>query len=671
MNRRRGNPLPGILCIMLLALISVYIIFLRIGDGQIPPLFGTGKSIPAPVTYIPGPPMINSDGVPFSVPKGCLSTNGQLGIYALCDESFSEESSLYSVGPYLYILSPGEESSSLKRCDVRSADIVKADSLPGLDAAGRGTDWFCGTLDDGSFWLAYAAKENGTVLLIYSDCREVFRLEEDFRASFVSVMPNGEEAVFLSGRELISYSLAAGEENSCVARENTVLPEMLFMSSGGALYGCDGSGTDICSVDPKTWAITPVSADNDISVLTKDYCSLHSFESGNMTAVSLSAADNRYVLLGESASAMRSSGQYAIDGKTLVIIDPPAEGHNYGRRVYDLTTGKLIQYLQYADFGDSCSRCRCLVCNEDYGWSAYLDPQGRIQLFSIDEDMFRLADRGVTAAFPDTECGRLAREIFIKTGAIVHWGEDGNSFRVENFKADRADDEKTLSTMISLRDFLCSLPEKMVTEMLMGTAEEMHIYLCSNVRTVPDLGFGVGGFTELNDGRFTVIFDIDDDYWTDGNIAHEFWHVMEYRMVKLEELTGRKFLSGWLDIMPEEMRALYLEEGSESISDQWLGSEKYTADGETDDSRIWFIRSYSISDPSEDRATIFETVNWGEKCHIVKSHTHLREKAGYLCSLIRACFPCCAEAETLPWEEKLEGEVPTWFFDRTGANRIS
>ena len=30
--------------------------------------------------------------------------------------------------------------------------------------------------------------------------------------------------------------------------------------------------------------------------------------------------------------------------------------------------------------------------------------------------------------------------------------------------------------------------------------------------------------------------------------------------------------------------------------------------------------------------------------------THIRDKAQYLCAVIRACFPSCAGADRLPWE---------------------
>jgi hypothetical protein len=33
---------------------------------------------------------------------------------------------------------------------------------------------------------------------------------------------------------------------------------------------------------------------------------------------------------------------------------------------------------------------------------------------------------------------------------------------------------------------------------------------------------------------------------------------------------------------------------------------------------------------------------------------HLMEKAQYLCAVIRECFPSCAQAEELPWEQLIE-----------------
>ena len=67
---------------------------------------------------------------------------------------------------------------------------------------------------------------------------------------------------------------------------------------------------------------------------------------------------------------------------------------------------------------------------------------------------------------------------------------------------------------------------------------------------------------------------------------------------------------------------------------------------------VWFLDSYSRSYPLEDRGRILEYLYAGPEGAYAQAfeEPHIRDKAQYLCAVIRACFPSCAGADRLPWE---------------------
>ena len=251
-------------------------------------------------------------------------------------------------------------------------------------------------------------------------------------------------------------------------------------------------------------------------------------------------------------------------------------------------------------------------------------------------------DAPQTAAVTDTV------KVLEKYGAKIYWGREGTAFPSPSFTASPADNAASMQAVEVVTGYLASLPEGMIDEMLSGVAKEFCVYICSGLRTNPDLGWPASGFSDNVDGELFVVVNTDDIQWLRNSFAHELWHAIEHRITMID----RSFAGDWLKAQPDEIQKLYWDLGSQRLDSQWTQDGAYCADTESDTAKVWFTRDYSRSDPAEDRATVFE--NMSDRTSMLLNYPHLMDKAETLCAAIRANYKCCAEAKELPWEAYLE-----------------
>lgn len=247
------------------------------------------------------------------------------------------------------------------------------------------------------------------------------------------------------------------------------------------------------------------------------------------------------------------------------------------------------------------------------------------------------------------------------TGVRVLYGQQGASFNDEGptgYLGQAETDPLVIHlAMEQLRQFTESYPEGIFREMLTEPVNQLVLYLSGPLS--PDgensLLSAVGFTTTLEDTRIVVM---NLEYagsvgFFRQSLAHEFMHVMEDRIYAMEAERGIPYLSYWESFEPGEDAYFYSYFDANGLE---VSDPAYTAASDLLPTEVSFLDSYSRSYPNEDRARILEYLYAGEDGAYAYLYQggRIREKAEYLCAVIRACFETCREAETLPWETLVE-----------------
>jgi len=592
------------------------------------------ESFPA---YAAGAALTNTAEGEF-IPADCLAcADSETEQYKYTGVLPEGDARLFARGDYLYAL--GEETVFCLNVRTGEQSGAGLGTEPGETRSG---ERFAGTLDDGALWLVTTGET--LRLKIFSPACEV-QLDYERRASagaLWAVVSSGGEQLVLGFEEKIQvFDLMRGEmrERRCAAGK---LRDVVC-GHDGRIYGALSDGDGTATLDIESGEIETIERLGRAVPISEDYAAGAADFDGTLTLLPLYEGGSALYLPGEGASLETA----AVSAGMLLCADDM--GGRYGgavRRLYNLADGSLIQWCRE---GESASES---ALSAEFGWGAYMSG-GCLCIFPADRAAYGTGAEGAAylGSLAQNECGDIARTVYNGTGIQLHWGAEGAAFASESFAAEAADNAECLPTLEGIARFLAKLPEGMVQEALAGVASELHIYVCKGLHTVPDLGWSTGGFTDIMDGKLCIVINTDDLYWIDGNIAHEFWHAAEYRIRILGQARAEDYTDAWTGLMEEAIGNVYWDNGLNTISSEWQQDGAYCADGgETEAERVWFVRAYSRSDPGEDRATVFEALNWSGEQGLFARYPNLRTKAEYLCKILRACYPSCSGAEPLPWE---------------------
>ncbi|OLA31609.1 MAG: hypothetical protein BHW33_01915 [Firmicutes bacterium CAG:137_57_8] len=247
-----------------------------------------------------------------------------------------------------------------------------------------------------------------------------------------------------------------------------------------------------------------------------------------------------------------------------------------------------------------------------------------------------------------------------RTGIQVYYGQSGADFNggcASGYVGRTEENPVTIYLALeAVNRFTERYPQGMFQEMVTAPVERLELYLSGALS--PD-GTGsvaaVYGFTAKLDTVRIVVMNLDlletrSQAYLEQSLAHEFMHVMEDRIEACFREDGIDYLAYWEYFTPGEGAYFYsyFDESGVEVHDP-----AYTVAGkDLDEGEVWFLDSYSRSYPLEDRGRILEYLYAGEEGAYAQAfhETHIRDKAQYLCAVIRACFPSCAGADRLPWE---------------------
>lgn len=253
----------------------------------------------------------------------------------------------------------------------------------------------------------------------------------------------------------------------------------------------------------------------------------------------------------------------------------------------------------------------------------------------------------------------IAAAIRRDTGMPVNYGSEGAAF---NRLGDSgylgeavADSLVSYLALTELQTFTQSYPQGIFQEMVIPPVTEIQIYFSGTLLPNGDssLPSAAGFTTVLGDVRILVmnLHHVTDSRFFRQTMAHEFMHAMEDRIYACEQEDGIAYLGYWESFSPADDAYFYsyFDENGMEVSDP-----AYTAASGLLPTQVCFLDSYSRSFPHEDRARILEYLYAGQD----SSYAYLfqggiiREKAQYLCAVIRQCFPSCQGQ--LPWQTLVE-----------------
>ena len=307
--------------------------------------------------------------------------------------------------------------------------------------------------------------------------------------------------------------------------------------------------------------------------------------------------------------------------------------------VYDLKQGTVVRHTTTGV--SNATLCGNLV--------AYREIEQSDKVFLWNPALSQAEPDAVQIWTPEqvrAETERMAAAITARTAMPVFWGESGieyNHGSGTGYVSDPVTDPLSVYLgMEQLQQLVLEYPEGMFQEMCTDTFQPIEVYLSGAIHG-DQYGFDPIGFTTYTDEAQVVVLDIGNIYDPDSlrsTIAHEFMHVMENRIDQHGWDTGIDYLTYWMSYVPEP--DLYFFNYFD-YQDPDLNPSDYTAGSGLPMEEVLFLDSYSRTMPTEDRARVLEYLYAGEDS-TYKDYLQtgiLKQKAEYLCAVIRECFPSC------------------------------
>ena len=264
------------------------------------------------------------------------------------------------------------------------------------------------------------------------------------------------------------------------------------------------------------------------------------------------------------------------------------------------------------------------------------------------------------------ELVKLCTALSDEYGINIYYGNEGNDFISDSYLSKTSRDTfKILSAVRKVSETLKDYPDGMVREIYSSNVTGVDLYLSGGLYSITDSGISTAvGLTYTYNNRRVIVADID--YSVNElryTMFHELMHIIDDKLQSVENLSGRRYLSGWTDFLPKGADYYYSYHDNKGYE---VTDSKYTL-SELNEDKIYFVDAYSKTFPTEDRARVFEYLMRGcdgEGDTIYGEH--LLNKARFLCVALRLCSDSLpdeySESDALPWESVL-GEIDMNEFD--------
>ena len=171
-----------------------------------------------------------------------------------------------------------------------------------------------------------------------------------------------------------------------------------------------------------------------------------------------------------------------------------------------------------------------------------------------------------------------------------------------------------------------------------GSMHQIRIELVGNIRVKEDMNthpVSVGGFAQAMADHYLIV--VEGYAFDTETVFHELSHVIDKRLEWDAALRPQALFSEetWMSLQPEGFRYAhsYVEMPDEVLAYETSG---------------YFISSYAMTFPTEDRATLMSTI-MSDKT-VLQENPGMAEKMRYYSACIRDCFDTEGWPETTFWE---------------------
>lgn len=468
---------------------------------------------------------------------------------------------------------------------------------------------------------------------------------------------NGTLSAFdtVTGEKAEEYSLQSLDFETVTELSDTVDGVRYFQG-----YNPDGVWM-IVAVKQATGEADTVPMNHDNPTYLRDYVSYHTatqwFLQPHSTPNRMISFErgNKYEMLHEQKGSLlaTSCSEFSEDSKigdsafaymTVAVYDIGTR-YRYACDVLKLTNEKGLNEINtfwFSDHGEAIF----YHFGEHTGQNVYLWNYGAEDPESI-PGYCEYEDTGIDTLVAD----RIAA-IRDRFDIVVHYKKEQLSSNIFDYYMEPITDEVELISMIEeVWEFLAMYPDGFWSEIPGKEKEGIDFYICKEfVRRSTTMIENAAAVVNIS--WPTICMGVCSKYKNQmrETLVHETMHMMEQRLAEYAEEQDINPIGYWLEKLNTTKypyHNAYTDSKGNSIEDP-----RGTYKGDKP-SEAWFIDAYSRTFYKEDRARIIENLYLGNG-YLFKNSQHLRDKAEFLCAMIRAAFPSVAASkEPVFWEAPL------------------
>ncbi len=205
-------------------------------------------------------------------------------------------------------------------------------------------------------------------------------------------------------------------------------------------------------------------------------------------------------------------------------------------------------------------------------------------------------------------------------------------------------------------------PKGFFEQLKLPGAEKIHLFLAGDLYSAGDDNTldKAGGFKTVEDSRIYLVMDCNDIWGFDSTLHHELSHVIDEKILSDDNYEESSPLSdtSWESLNPYSgMYTLsYDEFGYEEYYEYSYENLMYSGESLAN---TYFVDTYSMTYPTEDRARIFESIMSEQRYEVdFDAAPHIKLKLNQYAKSIRESFDTTGW-EDVPWEIYLNEKPST------------
>ncbi len=271
------------------------------------------------------------------------------------------------------------------------------------------------------------------------------------------------------------------------------------------------------------------------------------------------------------------------------------------------------------------------------------------------EPLARKREMGTDLSIPMELEAKLERDY----GVEIYTGVDA-IIDFPDFYATELNNAATITeTLRALQWVMERFPEGFFEELYSDEIEygprQLEIHITSKLTPAGNTGTSFPAayaYYDYGNNVQKIVVDGTQSYTLRTNFAHEIMHAIETRINNKTDYEIYFGFERWYDYLPEGFEYNFSYRGDDGGD---YNNYDYTPTYNADAENVYFIDAYSKTFALEDRARLFESLFMSEtELNSVFAYEHIRDRAEYLCEVIRENFESVRNADSVWWERFLK-----------------